>query len=373
MDYAVTDKGYKILKSTGLIQRIDAKWRSIEEQIPLGFMYDDEFEQRYKELSKDHSLNPLRRTELKKLKDSKENHDEIRKHNLIIASGKISDVILSELETAEPQRFGVSSLAELDGLIGAYCIEERFENLLSTRPKYFWRSDGFRTSIYGDTDGDLQINQKDTSGDRLFGILPWKHVNADYSYWPYLAALALKYADTIGVEIPEAKNWRNTMSSFGRSWDGDISSPYMSHGIGYEDFLLDFSEKVIAQVPDKLESKKIKKAFFGFMRPNASQDVNYLSIIDENKNLVLCSNFSDNEKTIEVEHYGQITKYRPTVIIPKSNVGHLFKGAIHGMMNNQSRTRPEFLAYMLWQHEQLKAGKTIEQIEEKGRQFDKRW
>jgi hypothetical protein len=65
--------------------------------------------------------------------------------------------------------------------------------------------------------------------------------------------------------------------------------------------------------------------------------------------------------------------YRKSFTIPKESAGHLFKGAVHGIMTNQSRTNPAYLAYMMWEYDQLKEGKSPDKIREEGRKFDKRY
>ena len=102
--------------------------------------------------------------------------------------------------------------------------------------------------------------------------------------------------------------------------------------------------------------------FFGRMCPNANHETLYLPVIDEQENLVFYNNYGRrNQITVEMFHDNK-TQLSPEVIIPKQDVGRLLEGLVCGIMNNKSRTLPCYLAFMFWQHDQIKAGKTREEI-----------
>ena len=369
-EWDVTEAGYKVLEQTGLGRRVDEKWENVKSLMPRGaFVEDCDVEDALK------TKYPERKAEIENWVKTSEDV-RTKPKDLFILSGNVTDTVLSEKEIAKFEGFGVSSLSELDGLLAAYALTKDSDEIHS-RKIYTWRSNGFKTKIYGSTDGDLQVHQVNTKPkmkiaqrtldeketEILFGNLPQSHINADYGFWPRLAATALKYADTVGMEIPEAKNWRGLMESYG--WNGEIKE-VSNWGVGYEYFVHEFNENIIAQLPDKTNIKDVKKMFFGMMSPNADHEVSYMPVIDENQDLAFCVNYKKNndEKSIELAPYGTPTEYYPIIRISKEDAPHLFNGAVNGIMTHQSRTRPEFLALMLYEHEQIKAGKSEDVIRE---------
>ena len=365
LDYNVTDAGYELLQKTGLAERINKNWDKISELLPhFAFVEDYEF----KELLEKKNLPAVRRRAIEELK--KKGEYNVRPADLFMISGTATDIILTKEEIRNYRKFGVESLGQLDSLLAAYCLSKyRDRDMYGSRLPYLWRSNGFKTLIYGDIHGDLQIHQVKTKPVinkntidgteviQLFGELPTGYINADYGYWPTLAAIALKYADTIGIEIPEANSWRELLKEYG--WEGKIIDSQRD-GVGYNMFPLDYIDGIIAQLPDKIDVKEVKKYFFGKMWPNANHEIFYLPVIDLEERLVFYTN--NKSGNLELGLFGEKTKCSPTVYIPKSDVSHLFKGAVHGIMTHQSRTSPSVLAFMFWQYEQLKEGKSQEEI-----------
>jgi hypothetical protein len=218
---------------------------------------------------------------------------------------------------------------------------------------YVWRSGGVETKIFGDSHGDIMITQGR------------ERISAHYSFWPRLAATALKFADTVGIEIPEAKDWRSLMNR--HSWDGRIAL----HEDGYKYFLLEFPGQILAQLPDKVDTTVVKKPFFGWMVPDSPPNITHVPVIDLEDRLVFHTNKDRGKGSgIVLSLRGDKQMFFPYIYVAKEDAGHLFKGAVHCMMTWQARTQPAYLALMLWQYEQLKAGKTAEQIEKESSQFE---
>ena len=363
VQWGVTDPGYKLLEKTGLDKRIEERWKDIViDLIPRGAILEKwEIED---VLKKD--LPPERRSIIKRW--SKENIGYDRKpRDFFMISGAVTDSILSKEEYDNPKRFGVESITQLDGLLAAFCLTRDSDNPFSSRGYYTWRTERFKTKIYGDMHGDLQVNQVQTmvdNGKQLFGKLPEDHMNVSYESWPVLAATAIKYADTVDVEIPEVDNWQEFMRKNG--WDGEIARP-AGWGVGYDRFVSDYSQDIIAQLPDKTNVRKVRKMFFGRMVPNANNEIFYLPVIDSFERLVFFSN--NGGGSFELAPFGEPVKCHPVVYIQKADASNLFKGAVHGIMTNQSRTRPSLLAYMLWEYDQMRAGKSEEEIRKDGSKF----
>jgi len=366
IEWGVTDLGYEVLEKSGLARRIEEEWDSISDQLPFG-AFVDEWE--IKDLIKK-DMPQERKMAIKKY--LKENQEYDRKPaDIFMISGKATDVILTKEERDDPKKFGVKNLSQLDGLIAAFCLTKHSSNPLAGESYYAWHSSGFRTQIHGDTNGDLQIHQvrtKPKGKNDFFGKLQDSYINAHYDYWPVLVATALKYTDTIGVKIPEAKNWQEFMKQKG--WNGKIVNSRFSGSMGYGGFIFDYLGRIIAQLPDKTNAREVGKLFFGEMRPDSSHEVSYLPVIDLEQNLVFVSN-SGVGQPIELAPYGYMIKFYPRVCVPKSDATHMFKGAVHGIMTHQSRTRPEFLAYMFWEYDQIGAGKSVEEIMKESHKFDK--
>ncbi len=375
-EWGVTEAGYRVLEETWLGKRIDEDW----DKINRGLIFHPPFaeDEEIKEVLRNKKLHPARKGAVENwLKESKEK----RWEDLLVVSGSLTDAVLDkeEIRTLINNSPEIGGLEGLDGLVAAYCMEKHRDELHG-RKVYIWRSNGFKTKIYGSTDGDLQIHQVQTKPQKikikqksldendnepLFGKLKQNHIDASYDYWPHLAAITLKYADTVGMEIPEAKDWRGLMESY--DWNGDIKE-VSNWGVGYEGFPFDYENMALAQMPDKTSTRSVGKMFFGRMQPNASRDVHYVPVIDASENLMLCKNYG-SEGGIELNIYGKPEKYYAAVCIPKQDVSHMFKGAVQGIMTHQSRTNPEFLAHMLWQYEQIREGKTAREIMEEGSRF----
>jgi len=360
--WGVTDAGYEILARTGLEKRLDD---AIVRGHMGGFVEASEVEELLQR------ARPERKEAAQNFLQGIKNP---RPEDLFMVSGDVADAILTKEELQKPEQFGVHDLSELDGLLAAYVLSSRFDEFSRS---YVWRSNGLKTSIAGYTDGDLHIDQMVLIPDvaqnpdgtqRLFARLPRFHIGADYSFWPVLAATALKYADTVGAEIQEAKNWREYLTSLG--WDSKIAET-SSWGVGFDSFAMFYFNTELAQIPDKTNVREIKKQFFGIMQPNADHETIYVPAIEaDDQWLAFYSNRGAGEP-VELAPYGTPLKFYPRVYIPKEDASHLFRGAVQGIMTGNSRTRPEFLAYMLWQHEQIKAGKSEEQISKEGEQFDR--
>ena len=361
VEWGVTNLGYEILQKTGLDKRIEEQWNDIAMSLmPHGaFLEEWEIDD---VLKKD--LPPERRSNIDRWLREKREYDR-EPRDLFMISGAVTDKILSKEESNDPKRFGVENITQLDGLLAAFCLTKDSDNPLGSRGYYTWRSEEFKTKIYGDTHGDLQVSQVKTvtTEKQLFGKLPQDHINVSYENWPVLAATAIKYADTVGVKIPAVDNWQKFMRRQG--WDGEIARPG-GWGVGYDRFVFDYSRDIIAQLPDKTDVRKVKKMFFGGMRPNASNEIFYLPVIDPFERLVF---FSSGGGNAELAPYGEPVKCRPVVYIQKSDASHLFRGAVHGIMTHQSRTRPELLAYMLWEYDQMRAGRSEEEIRKDSDRF----
>jgi len=379
--YEVTSAGFDFLKQYNLLFRIDNRWKDIREKIPLSVLYKDEFDEIYNGLMKS-NINKSRKKALEQV--SKNQSTFSLAEDLLVASGEITDMILTPEEKTNYRQFGIEALSQLDGTIASYCLGKYDTDILGRRIKYNWRNSKHKTTISGCTHGDLQIYQIDvipkinkdtidgTETVQLSGKLPACGINADYNYWLHLAAIAMKYADTVNIEVPEIKNWRKLMEKYG--WDGKIVSSD-SGGIGFGSFPYEYSESVMAQKPDKLETMKLKKSFFGRLCPNANHTTWWYPIIDEEDNLLFCINRPAKEpgKTITLENYMSVEEYLPTLKFSKYDALHLFKGAVNGIMTGQSRTNPAYLACMMWEYDQLKEGKSVEAIREESLKFDKRW
>lgn len=377
----LTDAGYELLKKTGLEERIAENWRAgkkVSELLPTTCIHIEQDE--IESILKKENLPAVRRKAIQKWMKENGEYDR-NEEGLFLVSGEVTDKILTEEEIKNVKKFGMD-LSQLDILLAAYCLIKRHDDCSISRQPYIWRSNGFKTKIYGNIHGDLQVHQiqtKPKTGKNVYGAetlqllgnLPQGHINADYGFWPHLAAIAMKYADTIGVEIPEAKNWQEFMKQY--RWDGEIRQPDMN-ATGYEFFTMDYLESMIAQLPDKADTMVVKKHFFGQMCPNANHDILYLPVIDSEQRLLLCihsENMKQEDGEIKIGMYKMQMPYEISVIIPKEDAAHLFKGAVHGIMTNQSRTSPAYLAYMMWEYDQIKAGKSTEKIREEGHKFDK--
>lgn len=362
----VTSAGYELLENTGLGKRIDDRWNELSKLVPLtAVMYEGDVDEI---LEKD--IPDERR---RKIQNWAKGRDEFDMHpdEFFTISGEVTDALLTRKEQKEYVKSGIISLSELDGLLASYCMTKYFDHPL--REAYVWRSEDFKTRIFGDTHGDLQMRQielKPKSKSTLFGVkpelfgeLPSRFINADYSYWPITVATSLKFADTVGIKIPEVEDWRGFLKEeYG--WSGTIKRAY--HGIGYDNLVYDYNSDILAELPDKTNIMDVKKRFFGFMRPNADTERFYLPVIDEDKNLVFFSNSGGSTKLAPL---GEPTNCQPEVVIKKDEASHLFKGTVHGIMTSQSRTNPSILGYVLWEYDQIKAGKKMEEIRREGRNF----
>jgi hypothetical protein len=354
-EWQVTDLGYRLLENSGLDKRIDEKWKKITpELIRMGSSVD--------QWDIDSALRrgPAERRENARRAVGGKSWFEVDADDLMIVSGKATDIVLKRKEQ-DPKQFGLPNIAQFDGLIAAYMIAKHRDTPLFSKGQYNWRSKGASTTIYGDTHGDLQVRQVSTAPTfegQLFGKLPSNHINASYDYWPIQVGTAIKAADMLGVEIPEVKSWRDFLLSY--NWDGSIKSPTSFEGEGYERFARDFVQDTIAQLPEVTDTRKVKKMFMGKMMPNSNQDVIYLPVLDENGDFVYYSNCGEGRE-IEFKIPYPV-KLKPMVHVTKPDLRHLFKGTVNGIMTTQSRTRPEYLAHVLWQYDQLKAGKSVEDI-----------
>jgi hypothetical protein len=366
----VTDDGYDLLSKTGLDKKVENNWAKIRDLIPLHHSAEA---YELTELLDNKELPAARRTNIERWLKEYSDYDRTAE-GLFTVSGTVTDNILSKEEILNPEKFGVSNLGELDTLLAAYALtRDRDKPLL--RDYYTWRSPGLKTRIYGDNNGDLCVHQIDTKTRAfgLFGKLPEGGIHPGYGSWPTLVALALKYADTVGVEIPEVKNWQEFMKQYG--WAGEIRDPGLN-GIGYEGFAQDYPEEIIAQLPDKIDNKAMKKRFFGSMRPHTAPDILYHPIINAEQQLMICTSYTNSkmeDAEIKIVMHGEEMPFKKTIVIPKEDAGHLFKGAVHGIMTNQSRTIPHFLAYMMWEYDQLKAGKSADEISKEGSKRYRGW
>jgi len=369
-DIQVTDAGYEFLARTGLEARIARLFEEdeLKELMPYSAFFDrEEIEDLLKR-----KMPKARRTAIEKFLASKKG-ETIRQEDLFLVSGAATGAILSKKESANSRQFDVS-LPNLDTLIAAYCLARREENPFGDRKPYVWRANGFKTIIYGDVHGDLHLHQiqtrtlpaKETTLEgatiaQLFGNLSQAHIGVDYSYWPYLVAVALKYASTVGLEIPEINNWQQFLRL--QDWNGTISAP-SGTGIGYEYFVSDWNAMELAQLPDKVDKLLFGQIYYGKLL--------YLPVIGAQQGLVIYSSQGTGAGTEFVVHGKRVTLY-PMMYSPKSDAHHLFKGAVHGIMTNQSRTNPELLAFMLWQYEQIKSGISEDDIRKASRQFERRF
>jgi len=385
-NYAVTDAGLDFLKRSGLADAIETNWNRINNEIPMHVVYEDEFNEECNNMINSYKTPSSRKRKIKEMmKSSKNSYDNDIGHNLFIVSGVATDIVLSDNDKQNFREYGVDTLSQLDEVIGYYCIEKHLEEL-SSREKYIWRNHGYKTEIYGDMHGDLKIVQTNTEPKidkntidkkeivQLSGKLPRDFVDADYSYWTTLVATSLKYADTVDAEIPDMINWSGMMRhKFPGKWNGEIANPSLGSGIGYLNFVNDFIENDIPRIKGKSKTIKPKKWMFGHMRPNSNHEVNYFPLIDQEENLVICSNLgADKEMIANVELAYHDEEFYPRIIIPKEDISELFRGAVHGIMTGQSRTLPEYLAYMFWEYDRLKEGLTWEEIYEKAHETFKR-
>ena len=182
----------------------------------------------------------------------------------------------------------------------------------------------------------------------------------DSSYLPYLAATSLMFADRVGVDIPEAKDWRKLMEKYG--WDGKISYPGISEG--YDTFLPEFMRNILAYLPGGVNVNDFENSFFGIM--HADNNVLYLPVIDENEDLVFYTNQGDRNPVSFILSSEGLIDCSPLIRIPKDEIPHLFKAAVEGIMDNQTKIHSSCLAFMLWQYDQIKEGKTEDEIMKEG-------
>lgn len=355
MVLGITSFGYKVLEKSKLQEKIDENWLDITQMMPYGAFVDSwEVEDL---LEKD--LHPERR---KRIEEWAEQHDGYSRNprELFRISGKVTNKLLSREEQNDVQQYGIKNLGELDNLVAAYCLSKRSDDPLVTKSHYSWHNRGQKTRIYGNTHGDLQINQERVEGGEgeIFGPMQDSHINVHYEYWPILTATSLKYAETMDIEIPEAESWREFMKSYG--WEGKVKKPY-SFGVGYNNFVHDYSTLTLVQLPDKTDIRKIKQNFFGKMIPEGTHDHYYIPVIDLDQNLTFYSTIGGKDK-IKLRVEWKEEDMGPIISIPKSDISHLFKGSVNGIMRRQSRTSPQELAFMLWEYEQLKSGKSEDEI-----------
>ncbi len=128
------------------------------------------------------------------------------------------------------QKFGFPSRRSLEESITSFCIGER--HLLYMDSDYIWRNGKFKNTISNSNHGDLYFGQVDISGkdakvQTLFGFEEEfdafkktensiKNANAHHDCWGNFLAATLKYAEAIGkIDIPEIKNWKETLSNTG--------------------------------------------------------------------------------------------------------------------------------------------------------------
>jgi len=364
----VTDAGYKFFEKTGLKSKIDEFWCSDENWcskfiIPVGSSVDVS---KINEILDEEDIIPERKKAIERwMKKSGVSGKKSR--DLFMISGAATDCILSRNDINSFEKLGFSSIAELDGLVAAYFLEKYDDSSALQGSKHIWRSDGFKTRIYGDDNNYLHIDQvlidsscykpeqKRLDGDEtvLFGELDTNFLISDDCYWPVIAAIVFKYADTVGIEIPEAINWREFMGNQG--WDGDIVNPDLS-SVAFYDFASHYENLILAQLPDKIDIKKVEKMFFGMMEPYASRGISYLPAIDTEDRLVFYADYGTSG-AVEFSPYGGAKKYYPLLYFTKDDVSELFKGIVNCIMTNQSGIRPEHLAYMFNEWDQIKESK----------------
>jgi hypothetical protein len=356
-NWGVTEAGYALLSKSGLRKRIDDGWNDLfRDLLPLTAFVDD---WQIKDAA-GRGAPKERKDAVRGWKKSSPDFESDPK-GFFMVSGAVTDKLLSKEEVGDPGRFGLNGVAQLDGLIAAYCISKRAENPYFAGEYFNWRTSGTATQIYGNTHGDLQIHQsriREEDKDKLFGKMKEDHINADYSYWPVLAATALKYADEVGIVMPKAKLWKEMMRRYG--WDGEYRKSSNSL-VGYDNFLYEWEGMALARMPDNVDIKKSGKYFFGMMRPNADHENIFIPVIDLNEDLVFCSNYGSGEG-IGLSPWGKMQQYYPRIVVGKDDAEKVFEGAVHGIMRNQSRTRPDVLAYMLWEYSMLKEGMPAEKI-----------
>ena len=202
--------------------------------------------------------------------------------------------------------------------------------------------------------------QKDLSDfEETYGLSEKPNENyliVDSSYLPYLAATSLMFADIVGVDIPEAKDWRKLMEQYG--WNGEISYPGISEG--YDTFLPEFMRNTLVYLPDGVNVNDFENSFFGIM--HADNNVLYLPVIDENEDLVFYTNQGDLN-SVDFKLFGKNSiKCSPLIRVSKEDIPYLFKAAVDGIMTNQTKIYPSCLAFMFWQYDQILEGKTEDEI-----------
>ena len=368
--FGVTDEGYNVLEKTGLDKLVDRNWSCLSDEIPLTHSIDcADVEESLKTES-----HPDRQYAIQEL--LKENEFYIEETDYFMVSGKITDILLNEEERSNILTNvdnNIESLSQLDGLLAVYCLEKFDIQPTFNAKRFTWRSGQHNTQIYSNIENDMILAQTNIDAERyglkqkkvnmvekpvLFARLDENFISANRDYWPVLIATALKYADTLGIEIPEAQDWRGLMEEYG--WDGTIERPTLSDS-AYEYFVSEYRDNTLAQLPDNIDASKINKMFFGIMRPSTGHDVSYIPVIDENERLVFFANYGKGE-SVELAPYGDKKDYYPSIHFSKDDVSKLFEGAVHSTMMSQSSVRPEHLAFMLWQHEQLKDGLSEDEI-----------
>jgi len=225
--------------------------------------------------------------------------------------------------------------------------------------EYVWQFNGHKNLIFNESNEDMLMIQVEGETQYLEKINSFsditdyqEHIKNKSIYvsglcWPVLMAVSIKYAEQVGVEISEVKNWREYIKKFG--WNGKIErdSELDFRSIDFKD----------ARIPSVDESP----TGFGYMRPTRYDDTDILPVIDSLQRLVFCVNNSKNKKEpLFITKSGD--EFYPQVYFVKEEAHHLFKAAVNGMMDGEFSERPMILVNLLWEYEQAMNGKSLDEI-----------
>ena len=337
----VTDVGLNFLKESGLRHRIEENWGKIGEIILHkvgGFVDEEEIE----EMLEGINFKSERKISIKHLLQKKLS---LNSDEFLLASGELTDAILSKEDIQDIKEKYKISLNELDGVIAAYSLMHGYKSL---RKPYSWTSkDKSLNYIWGDMYEDVQISQIDLHPDfpqkridniyPLFGELPEKRIPLHYDYWETLITIPFKYSQQTGLKFEELESLKGILNAEPRKpiySDSDIS------------FILSSFEKCdIIELPEKFEGKMLDLNKFPYATMS-NNNVYFIPVIDNERNLWFYRS-SDNENSENNILINDIGSYEPYIKISKEDIPHLFKGVVRAVKNHQTRTHPEHMAYLI--------------------------
>ncbi len=193
--YLITNEGLKVLEESGLKEILDSCFKSLDDYMLSGAIYDDQIE----EYAKEHGIPDL----VEKVEE-----DGIlgKRESFVMHSKIICDLLKDKLP---------KNIKGLENAISAYYIYyDHFLKNRGYRGSYLWRDDNFLNIIEGDVHGDMYITQYDiTSEPDLFGSKSLvkktevKGVVGYYSDWPKTLIDFITFCLQIKKPVPFRNNW----------------------------------------------------------------------------------------------------------------------------------------------------------------------